>query len=224
MRVSSTICRSKAERLMTLSTSAVAVCCWRDSVRSFVRWRSSLSSRVFSMAITACLAKLLTSDASERSDLLAVDNNGANQLVFFDHRNGKHCPCACELGKLRSGCARRSIGITQLVVDIADLKCLLRRQRASERCFGVRADHWIAPSRFGKCWRCSRARVAALRDGLAQRGWDEGYADAPHTHRLLRARRERPHSRRAAEQRDEIAAFQLIELHSIPASQTRIVR
>jgi hypothetical protein len=37
---------------MILSTSAVAVCCWSDS-------RSSLSNRVFSMAITACLAKLL---------------------------------------------------------------------------------------------------------------------------------------------------------------------
>jgi hypothetical protein len=29
--------------------------------------------------------------------------------------------------------------------------------------------------------------------------------------------------RRAAEQRDELAAFQLIELHSIPASQGRTV-
>ena len=38
--------RSNVERLMTLSTSAVAVCCCSDS-------RSSLSSRVFSMAMTA---------------------------------------------------------------------------------------------------------------------------------------------------------------------------
>jgi hypothetical protein len=45
---------SPGEPLMTLSTSAVAVCCCRDS-------RSSLSRRVFSMAMTACLAKLLTS-------------------------------------------------------------------------------------------------------------------------------------------------------------------
>ena len=37
---------------MTLSTSAVAVCCWSDS-------RSSLSSRVFSMAITAWAAKFV---------------------------------------------------------------------------------------------------------------------------------------------------------------------
>ena len=42
------------ERLITLSTSAVAVCCCRDS-------RSSLSSRVFSMAMTACAAKFCTS-------------------------------------------------------------------------------------------------------------------------------------------------------------------
>jgi hypothetical protein len=35
---------------------------------------------------------------------------------------------------------------------------------------------------------------------------------------LLRARRERPRGR-GAEQGDEIAALQLIELHSMPASQ-----
>jgi hypothetical protein len=38
----------------------------------------------------------------------------------------------------------------------------------------------------------------------------------------LRARREWPRNRRAAEQRDEIAALRLIKLHSIPASQGRI--
>jgi hypothetical protein len=40
--------------------------------------------------------------------------------------------------------------------------------------------------------------------------------------RLLRARRERPSRRRAAEQRNELAPFQLIELHSFPASQGRV--
>ena len=49
-RVSSTVCRSKVERLMTLSTSAVAVCCSNDCLSSF-------SSRAFSMAMTACAAK-----------------------------------------------------------------------------------------------------------------------------------------------------------------------
>jgi len=39
--------------------------------------------------------------------------------------------------------------------------------------------------------------------------------------RLLRLRRDRPRGR-AAEQRYEVAPFQLIELHSVPASQGRI--
>src|ERR1700758_1203925 len=38
----------------------------------------------------------------------------------------------------------------------------------------------------------------------------------------LRPRRERPGGRRAAEQRDKIATFQLIEWHSAPASQGQI--
>ena len=38
---------SPGELEMTLSTSDVAVCCSSDSERSSVRWRSSLSSRVF---------------------------------------------------------------------------------------------------------------------------------------------------------------------------------
>jgi hypothetical protein len=58
-------------------------------------------------------------------------------------------------------------------------------------------------------------------------GWHEYASDArraPCTRhrRLLRARRQRPHSRSAAQERDEVAALQLIELHSIPASQGRV--
>jgi hypothetical protein len=41
---------------MTRSTSAVAVCCSSDSVRSAVRWRSSFNNRAFSIAITASAA------------------------------------------------------------------------------------------------------------------------------------------------------------------------
>src|SRR5262249_22983580 len=44
--------------------------------------------------------------------------------------------------------------------------------------------------------------------------------DPPHALRLLRARRERPRGR-TAEQRDELAPLQVIELHSVP-SQGRI--
>src|SRR5260221_9066775 len=48
------------------------------------------------------------------------------------------------------------------------------------------------------------------------------HANAPHAIRLLCPRRERPRGCRAAEQRDELASLQLIELHSVPASQGRI--
>ena len=43
---------------ITARMSAVAVCCSNASERSSVRWRSSLSSRAFSMAITAWEAKV----------------------------------------------------------------------------------------------------------------------------------------------------------------------
>jgi len=48
-------------------------------------------------------------------------------------------------------------------------------------------------------------------------------ADAPHPFALLCARRERPRRCRAAEQRDELAPIQLIELHSISRQPGRIV-
>ena len=60
-RVSSTGRRSKVERLMTLSTSLVAVWYSSDSCRSSVRSRNSPSSRAFSIAITACAAKFCNS-------------------------------------------------------------------------------------------------------------------------------------------------------------------
>src|SRR5262249_8038660 len=40
--------------------------------------------------------------------------------------------------------------------------------------------------------------------------------------RLLRARRKRPRRRRAAQQRDELAASQFIELHSIPSARAAL--
>ena len=58
--VSNTGCNSPGELEMTFSTSLVAVCCSSDSERSSVRWRSSFSSRAFSIAITACAAKFVS--------------------------------------------------------------------------------------------------------------------------------------------------------------------
>jgi hypothetical protein len=52
--------KSPGELEITRSTSEVAVCCSRDSDRSSVRCRSSLSRRVFSIAMTAWAAKFWT--------------------------------------------------------------------------------------------------------------------------------------------------------------------
>jgi hypothetical protein len=51
--VSSTVCKSNVELLMTCSALAVAVCCSNDCP-------SSLSNRAFSMAMTAWAAKFCT--------------------------------------------------------------------------------------------------------------------------------------------------------------------
>jgi hypothetical protein len=49
------------------------------------------------------------------------------------------------------------------------------------------------------------------------------HADPPHPVALLRPRRERPCRRRAAEQRDELAAFYLIELHFGPRARAGLL-
>jgi hypothetical protein len=61
INVSSTGWRSKVERLMTLSTSLVAVWYSSDSSSSRVRACNSPSSRAFSIAMTAWSAKVRTS-------------------------------------------------------------------------------------------------------------------------------------------------------------------
>ena len=58
--VSSTGWISVGEDAITRSTSLVAVCCSRASVRSRLRSCSSLNNRTFSMAITAWSAKVLS--------------------------------------------------------------------------------------------------------------------------------------------------------------------
>jgi hypothetical protein len=66
------------------------------------------------------------------------------------------------------------------------------------------------PSQYGKTLQeCPEPSVE--RQIIRPRG--QKYADPPHPLGLLRARHERPIDRRAAEQGDEPASMQLIELH-----------
>ena len=109
---------------MTWSTSDVAVCCSNDSVRSAVRsvrssvrWRSSLSSRAFSMAMTAWSAKV-----GHQLDLLVGEwphrfsprDDDANQRSFsqeWDAEKRMKFPLACPI---------RVFGVGQNVEDMND--------------------------------------------------------------------------------------------------------
>ena len=78
-KVSRTGCRSKVERLMTLSTSAVAVCCCSDT-------RNSLSSHVCLDGDDGLLRKVgdqFDLLVSEGTHFLAINRNGANQRIVF---------------------------------------------------------------------------------------------------------------------------------------------
>jgi hypothetical protein len=72
-------------------------------------------------------------------------------------------------------------------------------------------------------WPSSRkpTRNASIRLAQAETVAKGQEAHVPHLIALLRPRRERPR-RRDAEQRNKLAASQLVELHSIPARQGRI--
>ena len=87
---------------MTLSTSAVAVCCCSDS-------RSSLSSRVFSMAMTAWAAKFvhqLDLLVGEGTNFLAINGECADQFVLLQHRDGESRPYAAKFDGRNDGADR----------------------------------------------------------------------------------------------------------------------
>ena len=125
---------------MTLSTSAVAVCCCSDS-------RSSLSRRVFSMAMTAWLAKFvdqLDLLVGERPHLLAIDDDCPDQLVVLEHRHDECRSRAAELRRIAG------VRLGSIIGGVGQLPCL---QDASEKGPGFGAKRSAAPLEFGQCGR-----------------------------------------------------------------------
>ena len=101
--VSSTVCRSKVERLMTLSTSAVAVCCCSDSLK-LVRARLHLVEQAHVLDGDHRLVgegrDQLDLLVGERPDLLAVDDDGADRARLPEHRNARDASAtAAQLGR-----------------------------------------------------------------------------------------------------------------------------
>ena len=92
---------------MTLSTSAVAVCCSSDSVSSRVRACTSSNSRTFSIAITAWSAKVVTSSiclsVKGRTDFRHNDSTpiGVPSRISGTPRTVRKPRCVCaSLGRI----------------------------------------------------------------------------------------------------------------------------
>ena len=137
-RASNTGFNSPGELEITLSTSEVAICCSRDSERSSVRWRSSLSSRVFSMAMTACAAKFCTSSiclSVKGQHLLPVYGDDPDQLIILEHGHRNNCPVAA---KVRTGDHERvTLAVRVALGGIENLGNLFGPCGTAERAFGI---------------------------------------------------------------------------------------
>src|SRR5215510_9770535 len=148
--VSSTSCSFSAERLMTLSTSAVAVCCCSDS-------RSSLSNRAFSIAMTAWAANLLV---GERPHLLTIDRDLADELVLLEHGHVEQGTRAREIQELTP---LRVAGISRLRANVRNLNRSLGRGHTSEAGCRTSSTQRFAPPRLGECRRCPVQRYGTER-------------------------------------------------------------
>ena len=91
--LSRTGCRLNAERLMTLSTSAVAVCCASDFAQFVEQARVLDRDHGLPGKVLDQLDLLL----GKRSDLLAVDGDRANQPALFEQRHNENCTGASEV-------------------------------------------------------------------------------------------------------------------------------
>src|SRR6266404_5142160 len=100
LSVSSTFCRSNVERLITFSTSALAVCCRKDSPGSSVRSCNSLKQpRILdgNNRLLGEVAEQLDLLVGERADLLSINHDRADQFGVPKHRYSDKRPSACEI-------------------------------------------------------------------------------------------------------------------------------
>src|SRR5262245_46728627 len=138
---------------MTSSTSAVAVCCCSDSVRSSVRWRSSLSRRVFSIAMTACFAKLLNKLnllVGEGPNFLTKDGDSSNQVIILQHRHDNDRANAAKLDGVDY--RRNALGIRSCRCKVGGLDRPLGSDQLGKVATRGGMDR-TASARLGKCPR-----------------------------------------------------------------------
>ena len=110
---------------------------------SSVRWRSSLSSRAFSMAMTAWPAKLRQLDllVGERTDFLPIDRDCADRLVLLEHRHAQNRANAKLLDNVDGERVPIPVGLRRrIVVDVDHLFRVDRAKQAGSRA-GLRRGH-----------------------------------------------------------------------------------
>ena len=121
--------------------------------------RSSLSSRVFSMAMTAWRGEVLDQFdllVGEGTHLLAIDDDDADQRILLEHRDRK---CGAIVGKLGAGDDDGvALDIGRCRPDVVDVRHLLRERRAAQGGAGMRANRRVAPPLLSKCGRCVMQR------------------------------------------------------------------
>ena len=149
--VSSTVCRSKVERLMTLSTSAVAVCCCSDFAQLVEQTRVLDGDHGLSGEIRDQLDLLV----AERADLLAVDGDDADQLVVLEHRDREQ---GADAGDLDRGDRQWvAIEIGSAFAHVGDLHGLPGLRDAVHGASGPGTDQGSAPPLLDKAGGNGRA-------------------------------------------------------------------
>ena len=143
---------------MTLSTSVVAACCCSDS-------RSSLSRRVFSMAMTAWAAKLreqIDLLVGELTHLLAKNADRADKFVVLEHRDAHDRPIVAEFNR------SEPVRIVNMRRNVIDLDHLLRGGSSPESGVRRRPETQLASACLGIGGRRVVQRDGAKRISFAK--------------------------------------------------------
>ncbi len=187
-RVSSTGWRSNVERLITLSTSLVAVCCSSATRSSLFRASSSVNRRTFSMAMTAWSANVSSSAICGRVKGRGSVRANADRCRSAAPRAATGTPAGSGTGRRRRFLDPRTPESTSDVRRTCTMARVANRapahRPAPAGCIGkcspqgsdtCRVEQWTAtssthsPSKHAPCRPATAQPDRALRDGVEDR-------------------------------------------------------
>ena len=141
--VSSTACKSKVERLITFSTSAVAVCCCNDFAQ-FIEQPRILDG---DDGLGCEAAEKIDLLFGERPNLLAEDRDLPDEALVLEHGYIEHGSRTCEIehGEFFRVARKRKIG-----ANIGHLDGLLGRSHTSNSRARIYLYHGLTSSCLGE--------------------------------------------------------------------------